>query len=79
MEYDHLEFVEAVEELAKMQGIDVPYEQGIAPSPGQKQAKTNAYDLLAACDRYYRQQLRQHPKAATAVDYLKGSREISRP
>lgn len=71
MEYDHLEFVEAIEELAKMQGIDVPYEQGVGASPIQKQAKTNAYDLLAACDRYYRQQLRQHPKAGSAVAYLK--------
>lgn len=72
MEYDHLEFVEAVEELAKMLGIEVPREQGVAASPAQKQAKSNAYDLLAACDRYYRQQLRQHPKANLAVDYLKG-------
>jgi len=72
MEYEHLGFIDAVEELAKMAGVDVPYEQGQRPTPEQKQAKDSAYDVLAACDRFYRQQLRQHPKAPQAVDYLKG-------
>jgi DNA primase len=75
MEYDHLDFVEAVEELAKMAGVEVPREQGSGFNPQQhqvqKQARTNLYDLMAQCDRYYRQQLRQHPKAQIAIDYLK--------
>jgi DNA primase len=72
MEYDHLDFVEAIEELAKQAGVTVPYEQGQRPSPQQQQAKHNQYDLMAQCDRYYRQQLRQHAQANVAVDYLKG-------
>jgi DNA primase len=72
MEYDHLDFVEAIEELAKQAGVSVPYEQGQRASPQQQQAKLNQYDLMAQCDRFYRQQLRQHPQAKVAVDYLKG-------
>ena len=76
MEYDHLDFVEAVEELAKMAGVEVPREEGHAHASSmqhqvQKQAKTNLYDLMGQCDRFYRQQLRQHPKAQIAIDYLK--------
>ena len=81
MEYDHLDFVEAVEELAKMAGIEVPREEGgtrFDPQQhqAQKQVKTNLYDLMGQCDRFYRQQLRQHPKAQIAIDYLK-SRGLS--
>ncbi len=72
MEYDHLDFVEAIEELAKQAGVTVPYEQGQRASPQQQQSKLNQYELMSQCDRFYRQQLRQHPQAKVAVDYLKG-------
>jgi len=76
MEYDHLDFVEAIEELARMVGVDVPREQGSSrfnpeQEQAQRKAKTDLYDLMGQCDRFYRQQLRQHPKAQIAVDYLK--------
>jgi len=72
MEFDHLDFVEAIEELAKQAGVSVPYEKGQRASPQQQQVKLNQYELMSQCDRYYRQQLRQHPQAKVAVDYLKG-------
>jgi DNA primase len=72
MEFDHLDFVEAIEELAKQAGVTVPYEQGQRATPQQQQAKLNQYDLMTQCDRFYRQQLRQHPQASVAVEYLKG-------
>ena len=72
MEYDHLGFVEAIEELAKQAGVTVPQELGPRASPQQQQAKLSQYDLMSQCDRFYRQQLRQHPQANVAVDYLKG-------
>ncbi|MBI1424723.1 MAG: DNA primase [Gammaproteobacteria bacterium] len=72
MEYDHLDFVEAIEELARQAGVTVPYEQGQRPNPQQQQAKLNQYDLMSQCDRFFRQQLRQHAQARVAVDYLKG-------
>ncbi len=69
MDYDHLEFPEAVEELARMAGVDMPRE---AAPAGQRQE--TAYDyhaLLDRADRFFRQQLREHPQAPRAVDYLK--------
>ncbi|MDH3947403.1 MAG: DNA primase [Gammaproteobacteria bacterium] len=71
MEYEHLSFPEAVEELARQVGLEVPYEGPTHAEPQQRQRNDNLYDLLAQSDRYYRRQLRQHPQAARAVDYLK--------
>lgn len=71
MEYEHLSFPDAIEELARMQGIEVPYEGGQRPDPAIKKAQTDLYDLMQETDHYYQQQLRQHPDAQTAVNYLK--------
>jgi DNA primase len=71
MEYEHLSFPDAIEELARSQGIDVPYEGGQRPDPVAKKAQTDLYDLMQETDQYYQQQLRQHPQAQSAVDYLK--------
>jgi len=74
MEYEHLDFIDAVEELARMIGVEVPYEsKQAAPEVrhSQKQEQASWFDLMARCDRFYRQQLRQHPQANVAVDYLK--------
>jgi DNA primase len=70
MEYEHLSFPEAVEELARQVGLEVPYE-GPSQSEPQRQRNDSLYDLLAQSDRFYRQQLRQHPQASRAVDYLR--------
>ena len=71
MEYEHLSFPDAIEELARSQGIDVPYEGGQRPDPAVKKAQTDLYDLMHETDQYYQQQLRQHEQAQTAIDYLK--------
>ncbi len=71
MEYEHLSFPEAIEELARSQGVDVPYEGGQHPDPAVKKAQTDLYDLMQQTDQYYQQQLRQHPDSQTAVSYLK--------
>lgn len=73
MQYEGLEFLDAVEELARAAGLEVP-------SSGQQQARpdTGLYDLLAACSKFYIEQLKSHPEA---VEYLKGrglSGEVSR-
>lgn len=83
MEYEHLEFVEAVEELAKMQGLEVPREggHGGAPQRKEQEGSKQLYPLLAQAEQFFRQQLRSHPEAARAIDYLKGrglSGEIAR-
>ena len=64
MEFDHLNFPEAVEELARMNGLEVPREDGPAPDPKQRERQNNLYDLMAEADRFYRQQLRQHPQSS---------------
>ena len=69
MDYEHMEFVEAVEDLAHMAGLDVPREA--AAGPATQSPTQPLYALLEEVSRYYRQQLRSHPQAARAIDYLK--------
>ena len=67
MEYDHMEFVEAIETLAQTMGIEVPYEQGQAPS-APTQSFDPLYESLEQCLNYYQTQLKQNP---LAIEYLK--------
>ncbi len=83
MEYEHLDFVEAVEELAKMQGLEVPREgpQGGVPPRKEPEGSKQLYPLLSRAEQFFRQQLRSHPDAGRAIEYLKGrglSGEIAR-
>ena len=64
MDYDHLEFVEAVESLAGMMGIDVPREE--SQQPARRYDKL--FELLQKVAKHYQGELRNHPPA---VDYLK--------
>ncbi|MEJ2528956.1 MAG: DNA primase [Gammaproteobacteria bacterium] len=76
MEYDNMGFVDAIEELAHQQGIDVPYEGGHAKGPDLRPM----YQTLEQTAAFYSQQLRKHPQAQQAIDYLKArglSGEIS--
>ena len=68
MEYDHLDFVEAVERLAADAGLEVPREAGSGrrgPSPQP------LYDLMAQGARHFQKQLRHHPQRPRGVDHLK--------
>jgi len=72
MEHDHLDFPQAVEDLAKRAGLDVPREDA---RPGQRPRQSGdspLYPLLEAAAGYYRQALKSHPARQAAVDYLKG-------
>ncbi|MBE9396436.1 DNA primase [Pontibacterium sp. N1Y112] len=75
MEYDHLDFPQAVEELAKMAGMEVPREESQQNRQQQQQLKS-LYDLLEQASQFYTQQLRSHPAREQAVKYLK-SRGLS--
>lgn len=68
MEYDRLSFPEAVEELANHIGLEVPREIGFDKGPDNRPL----YDALERTSDYYQQQLRHHPQANLATDYLKG-------
>ncbi len=68
MEYAHMDFVEAVEDLASRAGLEVPREAG---SEERGESVQPIYDVLAKANTYFQQQLRQHPEAPGAVDYLR--------
>ncbi|OOF41285.1 DNA primase [Rodentibacter rarus] len=64
MDYDKLEFVEAIEELAAMAGLEVPYEKR-ANTANQHaqisyQTKRNLYELMKAIAMFYQAQLPFH-------------------
>lgn len=65
MEFDNLPFPEAVEELARLVGMEVPREAGQGPSAAVLQGPL---DALAAAERYFREQLKHSNRV---VDYLK--------
>lgn len=64
MEYDRLEFVEAVETLAASMGMEVPHESG----PSAPHRDPDLYPLLADAENFFRQQLKKNDRA---VAYLK--------
>lgn len=72
MEYDRLTFPEAIETLADALGLTVPTEDGT--DSGRKTTSTSILPLYAIQDqacRFYQQQLKSHPAAQRAVDYLR--------
>lgn len=73
MEYDGLEFLDAIDEMAAMHGLTVPRENTGTSSPQQQAAaraeRQDLYGLLNDINRFYQQQLRNAP---AAIDYLKG-------
>ncbi len=69
IEYEHLGFVEAVEELARIAGLEVPRE---ARGGGEHGRHDDLLVWVEAADRWFRQQLRSHAERSRAVDYLRG-------
>ena len=73
MQYEGLEFLDAVEEMARAAGLEVPASGSQQPRPD-----VGLYDMLAACSKFYCEQLKQNP---AAIEYLKGrglSGEVTR-
>ncbi|WKE64769.1 DNA primase [Gallaecimonas kandeliae] len=68
-EFDRINFAEAVEELASMQGLEVPREAGHQRNPKAAERREDAYGLMQDIQRFYYQNLKSFP---AAVDYLKG-------
>lgn len=68
MEHERQEFREAVEELAQQVGMEIPAAgEGVRAGPDPRPL----YDLLDQVATGYRRQLRRHPSAPRAVEYLK--------
>ncbi len=65
MEYDRLEFVQAVEALAAVVGVDVPRESG---GSVPERSDGHLYAVMDQADRFFRGCLKAH---GMAIDYLK--------
>ena len=81
MDHDNLDFPQAVEELAKAAGMEIPREEGGRGRTPRQPTDSPLYPLLTAAAEFYRQALKSHPTRKAAVEYLKGrglSGEIAR-
>ena len=72
MDHDNLDFPQAVEELAKAAGMEIPREESGRPHKPRQPTDSPLYPLLTAAADFYRQALKGHPARKAAVDYLKG-------
>ena len=75
MNYDRLEFVESIEELATQHGLEVPYEAGSGPSQMERHQRQSLYQLMENLNGFYQQSLTQS-HAQAARDYL-SNRDLS--
>ncbi|GAA0787961.1 DNA primase [Marinobacterium sediminicola] len=71
MEYDRLNFPEAVEELAKLAGMEVPREEGRQIDHQREQQLKRQFEVLEQANTFFQQQLRQSTDRQRAVSYLK--------
>lgn len=69
MEFEQLEFVEAIEELAQLHHMDVPREQG--KGPARPAAQADDYSLMQQAAQFYQLQLQQHPDSPAVREYVK--------
>ena len=68
MEFEHLSFPEAVEELAGEAGLEVP---DTGPARSGDNPTLPLLEILGEASRYYKDQLRSHKDASTTIAYLK--------
>jgi DNA primase len=67
MEYDRLEFRDAIEQLAAMAGMEIPEEARSGPVQPQN---NDLYPVLSKADEAYQYWLRHHAERHRAVNYL---------
>ena len=68
MEFEHLSFPEAIEELASEAGLEVP---DTGPARSGDNPTLPLLEILGEASRYYKDQLRSHSDASTTIAYLK--------
>ena len=64
MEFDHMNFVDAIESLASTMGVDVPRDESDRPA----RRYDELFSLTESVENHWQSQLREHP---VAVEYLK--------
>lgn len=72
MEFDKLEFVEAVEELAGLHSLEIPREEGTSGGFTQvnRQQQQGDHELMNQLGHFYQQQLSQHSNSQQVNEYL---------
>jgi DNA primase len=70
MNFDRLDFVECIEELATQHGLEIPYETGDSITPVERHQRQNLYQLMDGLNKFYQQSLQQ-AEAKAAQQYLK--------
>jgi DNA primase len=75
-EYDGLDFVESVESLAQLLGLEVPMEQFKHQKPEITAELSLLYEVLEKTNRFYQWNLRHHAVSNEVVEYLK-KRQVS--
>jgi DNA primase len=71
MEFDNIDFPEAVTLLADSMGMEVPKEDMSPHQQKQQLERISHYELMGSANEFYQQQLRFHNDKQAAVDYLK--------
>ena len=73
MDYENLDFPQAVDNLAGSVGLEAPREprRGGGDAPAREAPNKPLYALMERCANFYREALRQHPARDKAVAYLK--------
>jgi DNA primase len=80
MNYENMDYVEAIEKLASQMGMEVPREESNDALRSREKNQV-LYEVLEQSCRFYQTQLRKHPDKTRAVEYLKSrglSGEIAR-
>ena len=73
MEFEKLEFVDAIEELAGMLNLDVPRENASNQGPQvSTEQKRSDYELMMHVAKFYQHQLKHHANSSQVIEYLKG-------
>ncbi len=67
MEYDRLEFLDAVDDLASTLGLEIPREAGTSEVP----ISSDLYDLMSEASQYYQQLLKKNVDDGKGAAYLK--------
>lgn len=71
MQYERLAFPEAVTRLAEQVGMPLPASSGAESDAREASLSQRLFDLQARVAVFYARQLKTHPAAAAAVEYLK--------
>ena len=72
MDYERLDFREAVEGLAQSVGLEIPQDDPRSANDAPRDQNKPLYETLERASKFYERALRQHPERHKVVNYLKG-------